>query len=150
MQRLGFAQGQKSKAAHDTQLDVDLGAEQLVLNALREAFPNDAILSEEADSPPATAPRLWIIDPLDGSFNFQHAYPLSASPSRCRSMEAWRSAFSTCRPAMRCDWPSRVTAHSATAPQFTPRSRLISAMQSSTSPTLHSLVVRAITSSASK
>lgn len=76
IQRLGVAHGQKSKAAHDTQLDVDLGAEQLVLKALREAFPDDAILSEEADLPPATASRSWIIDPLDGSFNFQHAYPM--------------------------------------------------------------------------
>ena len=76
VQRLGRAQGQKSKAARDTQLDVDLGAEKLVLNALHEAFPDDAILSEEGDSPPSTASRLWIIDPLDGSFNFEHAYPL--------------------------------------------------------------------------
>jgi len=28
-QRLGLAQGQKSKAAHDTQLEVDLGARNL-------------------------------------------------------------------------------------------------------------------------
>lgn len=76
LQRRGAAQPGKSKAARDIQLDVDLGAEQIVLGAIREAFPNDAILSEEAGGATETGERLWIVDPLDGSFNFQHGYPL--------------------------------------------------------------------------
>jgi len=74
-QRLGSAQPGKTKAARDIQLDVDLGAERLLLTAIREAFPGDAILSEEADSAAPAAQRLWIVDPLDGSFNFQHGSP---------------------------------------------------------------------------
>ncbi|HEU0026350.1 MAG TPA: inositol monophosphatase family protein [Ktedonobacterales bacterium] len=70
-QRLGSARVQVYKAARDAQLDVDLGAEALLLDAIRSAFPDDAILSEEADPPGETAQRQWIIDPLDGSFNFQ-------------------------------------------------------------------------------
>lgn len=76
LQRLGAAQPGKSKAARDIQLDVDLGAERIVLGAIREAFPDDAILSEEAGGAPEAGGRLWIVDPLDGSFNFQHGYPL--------------------------------------------------------------------------
>ncbi len=74
-QRLGSAQPGKAKAARDIQLDVDLAAERLLLTALQTAFPDDAILSEEAESAAPTAQRLWIVDPLDGSFNFQHGYP---------------------------------------------------------------------------
>jgi myo-inositol-1(or 4)-monophosphatase len=71
-ERLGSAQAQAYKAARDAQLDVDLGAQALLLDAIHSAFPADAILSEEADPPGEIARRLWIIDPLDGSFNFQH------------------------------------------------------------------------------
>jgi myo-inositol-1(or 4)-monophosphatase len=75
-QRLGTAQVRTYKAERDAQLDVDLGAEALLLEAIREAFPDDAILSEEAGPQQEAARRQWIIDPLDGSFNFQHGSPL--------------------------------------------------------------------------
>ncbi len=76
LQRRGSAHSGKSKAARDIQLDVDLAAEQIVMDAIRAAFPGDAILSEEAGGDAAAGGRLWIVDPLDGSFNFQHGYPL--------------------------------------------------------------------------
>jgi 3'(2'), 5'-bisphosphate nucleotidase len=47
----------------------------LLLDALAEARPGDAVLSEEsADSPERlTATRVWIIDPLDGTREFSMA-----------------------------------------------------------------------------
>lgn len=75
-QRHGVTQAQKVKAARDIQLDVDLGAEEIALEAIRAAFPDDAILSEEAGASSQPQERLWIVDPLDGSFNFSHGYPL--------------------------------------------------------------------------
>ena len=75
-QRLGTAQVQTYKAERDAQLDVDLGAEAILLEMIQRAFPDDAILSEEAGSQRESARRQWIIDPLDGSFNFQHGSPL--------------------------------------------------------------------------
>ncbi len=74
--RCGAAVEQVVKAERDVQLDVDLGAERIVLDAIRTAFPTDAILSEEAGASESAAGRLWIVDPLDGSFNFQHGFPL--------------------------------------------------------------------------
>lgn len=74
-ERLGTAQALKYKAARDAQLDVDLAAEKLLLDAIHAAFPDDAILSEEMTSAPEHGRRLWIVDPLDGSFNFQHTSP---------------------------------------------------------------------------
>jgi myo-inositol-1(or 4)-monophosphatase len=46
-----------------------------VLARLRQAFPNDAILSEESLPDQKMAPRLWILDPLDGTTNFVHKLP---------------------------------------------------------------------------
>lgn len=50
----------------------DAQANTLIINALKAARPNDAILSEEsADSPERLAAhRVWIIDPLDGTREF--------------------------------------------------------------------------------
>lgn len=79
LQRLGVAQPGKVKAARDIQLDVDLGAERILLEAITTEFPDDHILSEEAGGSEYTHGRRWIVDPLDGSFNFQHGYPLFGS-----------------------------------------------------------------------
>jgi myo-inositol-1(or 4)-monophosphatase len=76
LERRGAAQPGKAKAARDIQLDVDLGAERIVLGAIEAEFPDDQILSEEAGGASQAHGRLWIVDPLDGSFNFQHGYPL--------------------------------------------------------------------------
>ena len=55
--------------------DADLAAEAEILNRLREAFPEDGILSEEAgDTGPANE-RRWIVDPLDGTSNYARGLP---------------------------------------------------------------------------
>lgn len=54
-----------------TQADED--SNDLIVNALRERFPADAIVSEETpltDEVWRTARRCWVIDPLDGTSDF--------------------------------------------------------------------------------
>lgn len=57
--------------------DADLAANAILVERLRTAFPDDALLSEEA--PPhdsvQDAPRCWIIDPLDGTASFVRREP---------------------------------------------------------------------------
>jgi 3'(2'), 5'-bisphosphate nucleotidase len=50
----------------------DAKAHELLVARLAEARPDDAVLSEEGAADPArlTAPRVWIIDPLDGTREF--------------------------------------------------------------------------------
>jgi len=48
----------------------DLGAEKLILEAIKAHFPDDAILSEESGDHQAGRDRLWIVDPLDGTRNY--------------------------------------------------------------------------------
>jgi myo-inositol-1(or 4)-monophosphatase len=66
------------KALRDDLLDVDLKAEEIIIGRLREDFPEYGILSEEVGSANKDFPNRWIIDPLDGSYNFQHGNPTFA------------------------------------------------------------------------
>jgi myo-inositol-1(or 4)-monophosphatase len=58
--------------------EMDARAEALILGLLREAFPDDAILSEEMGGAAGRSGRRWIVDPLDGTTNYAHGLPLFA------------------------------------------------------------------------
>jgi len=66
------------KALRDDLLDADLEAEAIILNILRLSFPTFDIFSEEAEEENGKTQCQWIVDPLDGSANFQHGSPLFA------------------------------------------------------------------------
>ncbi len=54
----------------------DGASERVVIARLRADFPNAAILAEESGSTAGTSDERWIIDPLDGTTNYAHGYPL--------------------------------------------------------------------------
>jgi len=56
--------------------EMDRRAEAEILERLRDAFPDDAILSEEAGAAGGRSGRRWIVDPLDGTTNYAHGLPL--------------------------------------------------------------------------
>jgi 3'(2'), 5'-bisphosphate nucleotidase len=53
----------------------DVRAQDLILRELGEAFPDDAVLAEEgvSSSDRLSSPRVWIVDPLDGTREFGEA-----------------------------------------------------------------------------
>src|SRR3712207_6035175 len=62
--------------------DLLVGASLEVQNAIRDtllgAYPDDAVLAEEGPGDevmPVDAPRLWVVDPIDGSINFFQGLP---------------------------------------------------------------------------
>lgn len=80
------------KSAKDVVTEVDHLSEDLVLGAIRERHPTDAILAEESGAHPGTpdggvgadgdgagwplaAGRTWIVDPLDGTVNYANGIP---------------------------------------------------------------------------
>ncbi len=77
VRKLGQAQIKGRKSLRDDLLDVDLEAENIILTKLRKNTPNIGILSEEAGVE-GSQDQYWIIDPLDGSANFQHGNPTFA------------------------------------------------------------------------
>jgi myo-inositol-1(or 4)-monophosphatase len=57
--------------------EVDEKAQAAICKIIHSYFPNDAILAEEGDfSRTKAAQRRWIIDPIDGTTNFAHGYPV--------------------------------------------------------------------------
>jgi myo-inositol-1(or 4)-monophosphatase len=69
------------KGAIDPVTDTDRRVEALVAERLRRAFPDHLIVAEEASAgttpvrPPADR-YAWYLDPLDGTVNFAHGYPM--------------------------------------------------------------------------
>ncbi len=54
----------------------DKAAEACIVKIIRKAFPDHSLLTEE--SPPfGNSHCRWIIDPLDGTTNFAHTYPVA-------------------------------------------------------------------------
>lgn len=59
-----------TKAHLDLVTDADLAVEALVVRRLLEAFPDDGIWGEEGSGRLGRSGRTWVIDPIDGTFNF--------------------------------------------------------------------------------
>lgn len=63
------------KSKHDFVSEADLHAERIIIHAIKTAYPRHAILAEESGNDPADSECRWIIDPIDGTFNFIHGIP---------------------------------------------------------------------------
>ena len=77
LKKLGTAKVAYQKSPLDDLLDADLEAEHIILTALHEKSPEMGVLSEESGHK-GTDRHYWLVDPLDGSANFQHGSPLFA------------------------------------------------------------------------
>ena len=64
------------KQASDFVTRVDRESEQLIINTIKQKFPEHLFLAEESVKDPGTGEYRWIIDPLDGTTNFIHGYPV--------------------------------------------------------------------------
>jgi len=67
----------KKEQAINLVTEADLRSEEAIIQTIRHAYPEHQILSEEQgmqDIP--TYPIKWIIDPLDGTTNFAHGFPM--------------------------------------------------------------------------
>jgi len=64
------------KGRNDYVTIVDREAEAAVVRIIRERFPDHAIMAEESAPREGTSGYRWYIDPLDGTTNFIHGYPL--------------------------------------------------------------------------
>jgi myo-inositol-1(or 4)-monophosphatase len=64
------------KGAVDLVTDIDSRAQELIIERLGERFPGHDFLAEEDQNREGDSEYLWIIDPLDGTTNFAHNYPV--------------------------------------------------------------------------
>jgi myo-inositol-1(or 4)-monophosphatase len=63
------------KGEIDLVTEADRASETLILNRIRAAYPDHAILAEESGANTQVSPCRWIVDPLDGTTNFAHGFP---------------------------------------------------------------------------
>ena len=64
------------KRPHDLVTDADRASEALIVARIRAAFPEASILGEETGSHAGSGNERFIVDPLDGTTNYAHGYPL--------------------------------------------------------------------------
>ncbi len=66
----------EKKGAIDLVTEVDHACEGAILEVIRARFPDHDIVTEEQDLARTGSRHVWIIDPLDGTTNFAHSYPM--------------------------------------------------------------------------
>jgi len=64
-----------AKSSNDFFSEVDIKAEQCIINTIHKAYPEHGILAEESGLHEGNEDFVWIIDPLDGTSNFLHGFP---------------------------------------------------------------------------
>jgi myo-inositol-1(or 4)-monophosphatase len=65
----------RAKRLNDFVTRVDHAAEEAIIEIVRKAYPDHAVLAEESGASAGRAEYEWIIDPLDGTTNFIHGFP---------------------------------------------------------------------------
>jgi myo-inositol-1(or 4)-monophosphatase len=66
-----------SKGRNDYVSEVDRAAEREIIAIIHKHYPQHAILAEESGAS-GDSDTVWIIDPLDGTTNFLHGFPVFA------------------------------------------------------------------------
>ena len=66
----------KGAGTVDIVTDADRASEKLIVASLEKAFPNHGIVGEEGFRSQGAGECLWYVDPLDGTTNFAHGFPV--------------------------------------------------------------------------
>jgi myo-inositol-1(or 4)-monophosphatase len=64
------------KGEYDLVTEADRASEKLVVERLRSYFPQHGIVAEEGGGHTSASEYRWYVDPLDGTTNFAHGYPM--------------------------------------------------------------------------
>ncbi len=73
-----YARGVETEYKTDVDLvtEADRTSEKLILDRLTAAFPDHGIFGEEGTRQRLESPYRWYVDPLDGTTNFAHGFPV--------------------------------------------------------------------------
>ncbi|MBI5327923.1 MAG: inositol monophosphatase [Deltaproteobacteria bacterium] len=73
---IGKAHHIEFKGAIDIVTEMDKRAEELIIKIIKHEFPEHGILTEESPEQKTDSEYRWIIDPLDGTTNYSHGFPV--------------------------------------------------------------------------
>ncbi len=74
-------EGERKTSVSDIVTAADRAAEEYIVGQLRRCRPDDGVLGEEGASRTGSSGRCWVIDPVDGTYNF-----LSGSTYWCSAL----------------------------------------------------------------
>ena len=74
--RLGSGFDVEHKGAINLVTEVDLASEKLIRETISTYYPRHEILAEEGGLTETQSEYRWIVDPLDGTTNYAHGYPM--------------------------------------------------------------------------
>ena len=66
----------RTKAYNEFVTHVDEQAEKAIIDLIRSRYPDHSILREENGMQDNDSEFLWIIDPIDGTTNYIHGFPV--------------------------------------------------------------------------
>jgi len=75
LENLGKVKEIEFKAKNSLVTEVDKLSEEIIINNLKQSFPSHDIFAEESGRDSENSDYLWLIDPIDGTTNYAHAYP---------------------------------------------------------------------------
>jgi len=76
--RRGFAHSHRVvyKGRIDPVTEIDLKSEQYIIRTITKRYPHHSFLAEEGTGAGVVSEYRWVIDPLDGTVNFAHGFPV--------------------------------------------------------------------------
>jgi len=74
--RLGQKRRVKYKGPVNLGTEMDLLAEKEIVSEIRKHWPDHSVLAEEKTDLRGDSPYRWVIDPLDGTTNYAHGFPV--------------------------------------------------------------------------
>ena len=70
--RIGF----ELKGEFDLVTEADRSSERLIVDRLKRHFPTHSVVAEEGTGEDRASEYTWYVDPLDGTTNFAHGFPM--------------------------------------------------------------------------
>ena len=106
-----------SKGRNDFVSEVDQAAEREIIAIIRKHYPDHAFLAEESGAS-GESDTVWIIDPLDGTTNFLHGFPVFSVSIACQIAGRLEVAAIYDHCASSCSRPRAASAHSLRTARF--------------------------------
>ena len=75
LENLGKVKEIEFKAKNSLVTEVDKLSEKIIISNIKKNFPAHDIFAEESGKDLSDSDYLWLIDPIDGTTNYAHAYP---------------------------------------------------------------------------
>jgi myo-inositol-1(or 4)-monophosphatase len=75
LENLGKVKEIEFKAKNSLVTEVDKLSEKIIISNIKKSFPDHDIFAEESGKDLSDSDYLWLIDPIDGTTNYAHAYP---------------------------------------------------------------------------